>query len=414
MGLSDYGLVVVEEDEYDEAVQWALEDPLTSSIEKINTQIEEMKTIMTESKRRSDVQGKIIQEMRRRLSEAELMAEQQQQKIATLESVMSDPAMTEQITTPGRATEQTATDEEELSASEQTNEQGQGSDFENLNKLDLESKVLKLEARSRLQDDVNAKRSLLVSNLGLDNVDLIRDNHYPKIRYFLRQLDLGFVFDMKHTHVRLYKSGAIKIRYNEEWMARWTLNRITYYIKRVKEDRQFFGERIYRMAKNIKFSICTPPRFSRERRLLAAEGMRLKSTGKVKYFDFIIIHGRLLMKTFQRLDGYQFYEAFPDQNQVIKTAISSLNHKMGRHYYNMLHDKIGMPANLLRTPHPTMINMNGGPLMIHDDRTRMEARLRHEGMWYPTPGDRGMEPDNDRGVSDTDSESDMALNSAEE
>ena len=43
MGLSDYGLVVVEEDEYDEAVQWALEDPLTSSIEKINTQIEEMK-----------------------------------------------------------------------------------------------------------------------------------------------------------------------------------------------------------------------------------------------------------------------------------------------------------------------------------------------------------------------------------
>ena len=92
MGLSDYGLVVVEEDEYDEAVQWALEDPLTSSIEKINTQIEEMKTIMTENKRRSDVQGKIIQEMRRRLSEAELMAEQQQQKIATLESVMSDSA----------------------------------------------------------------------------------------------------------------------------------------------------------------------------------------------------------------------------------------------------------------------------------------------------------------------------------
>ena len=95
MGLSDYGLVEVEEDEYDEAVQWALEDPLTSSIEKINTQIGEMKTIMTESKRRSDVQGKIIQEMRRRLSEAELMAEQQQQKIATLESVMSDSAMSE-------------------------------------------------------------------------------------------------------------------------------------------------------------------------------------------------------------------------------------------------------------------------------------------------------------------------------
>ena len=98
--------------------------------------------------------------------------------------------MSEQITTPGRATEQTATDEEELSDSEQTNEQGQGSDFENLNKLDLETKALKLEARSRLQDDVNAKRSLLVSNLGLDNVDLIRNNHYPKIRYFLRQLDL--------------------------------------------------------------------------------------------------------------------------------------------------------------------------------------------------------------------------------
>ena len=120
------------------------------------------------------------------------------------------------------------------------------------------------------------------------------------------------------------------------------------------------------------------------------------------------------MKTFQRLDGYQFYEAFPDQNQVIKTAISSLNHKMGRHYYNMLNDKRGMPANFLRIPDPTMINMNGGPLMIHDTRTRMEARARHEAMWYPTPGDRGMEPDNDRGGSDINSESDMALNSAEE
>ena len=94
------------------------------------------------------------------------------------------------------------------------------------------------------------------------------------------------------------------------------------------------------------------------------------------------------MKTFQRLDGYQFYEAFPDQNQVIKTAISS-------------------------HPDPTMINMNGGALMIHDDRTRREARLRHETMRYPTPNDRGMEPDNDGGGSDIDSESDMALNSAE-
>ena len=132
------------------------------------------------------------------------------------------------------------------------------------------------------------------------------------------------------------------------------LSTITNFIKEVKGDQQFYGERIYNMAQNIKFSICTPPIFSRERCLLAT--------------------GRLLMKTYQRLDGYQFLE--------------SLNHKMGRHYVNVLNDERGIPASLLRTPDRYLNGVYGEPLMIHDDQSQIEARMRHKAMWYPKVNDR--------------------------
>ena len=421
--MSDYRHLELEDDEYDETDHW-VEDPIFSSIEEINTQIEEMKNFMSESKKRTEIQGTIIQEMRRRLSEAELVAEQQQKTIhdlseqlvtvrtmtATSESPTSGSVMSGSptsgsatmdltISESAAATTETSMGEEVSSASEQTNEQyqGPGSDSENFNKMNLIDKILKLEAKAKIQNDLECKKSLLISNLGLDNVDLMRDNHYPKIRYFLRQCDLGFVLDSlthRNSNVRLYKSGAIKIRYDQEWMARHTFNTITKWVKEVKGDRDFFTERIYNVAQNIKFSICTPPRFSRERRLLATEGMRLKNIGKIKYFDFIVIHGRLIMKTFQRLDGYQFFEAY--QNQVKKTAMSSLNHKMGRHYVNVLNDNRGMPARFLLTPDRYLNSMNGGPLMINDDRAWMEARQRHAAMWRPTVNDRGMEPDTAR------------------
>ena len=95
--------------------------------------------------------------------------------------------------------------------------------------MNLIDKILKLEAKAKIQNDLECKKSLLISNLGLDNVDLMRDNHYPKIRYFLRQCDLGFVLDQRNSNVRLYKSGAIKIRYDQEWMARHTFNNNSLY-----------------------------------------------------------------------------------------------------------------------------------------------------------------------------------------
>ena len=402
--MSDYRHLELEDDEYNEADHWG-EDPIFSSIEEINTQIEEMKNFMSESKKRTEIQGTIIQEMRRRLSEAELVAEQQQKTIHDLsEQLVTVRTMTATSESPtsgsvmsGSPTSGSATMDLTISESAAaTTETSMGEEVssENLNKMNLIDKILKLEAKAKIQNDLECKKSLLISNLGLDNVDLMRDNHYLKIRYFLRQCDLGFVLDQRNSNVRLYKSGAIKIRYDQEWMARHTFNTITKWVKEVKGDRDFFTERIYNVAQNIKFSICTPPRFSRERRLLATEGMRLKNIGKIKYFDFIVIHGRLIMKTFQRLDGYQFYEAY--QNQVKKTAMSSLNHKMGRHYVNVLNDNRGMPVRFLLTPDRYLNSMNGGPLMIYNDRALMEARQRHEGMWYPTVNDRGMQPDTAR------------------
>ena len=46
--MSDYRHVDPEDDEYDETDHWG-EDPIFSSIEEINTQIEEMKNLMSES-----------------------------------------------------------------------------------------------------------------------------------------------------------------------------------------------------------------------------------------------------------------------------------------------------------------------------------------------------------------------------
>ena len=73
--------------------------------------------------------------------------------------------------------------------------------------------------------------------------------------------------------------------------------------------------------------------------------------------------------------------------------MSSLNHKMGRHYVNVLNDNRGMPARFLLTPDDTLNNMEGGPLMINNCRARMEARQRYKAMWYSTVNYRGMEPD---------------------
>ena len=86
------------------------------------------------------------------------------------------------------------------------------------------------------------------------------------------------------TNVRLYNSGAIKIRYADEWMAHYQFKRITDFIKNVKSDRRFWGERTFQMAQKIKFTIVAPPRFSKHRRLLADAGMRLKNSGQIKYY----------------------------------------------------------------------------------------------------------------------------------
>ena len=104
--MSDYRHLELEDDEYDETDHWG-EDPIFSSIEEINTQIEEMKNFMSESKKRTEIQGTIIQEMRRRLSEAELVAEQQQKTIHDLsEQLVTVQAMT---VTSGSATSRSAT-----------------------------------------------------------------------------------------------------------------------------------------------------------------------------------------------------------------------------------------------------------------------------------------------------------------
>lgn len=257
-------------------------------------------------------------------------------------------------------------------------------------------RVLRLEEKGKLQDDMDCKKSLLISNLGIENVDQMRENHYPKIKNYLCGRDLGFLLDngaTKVSNVRLYKSGAIKIRYSEEWMAHYHFKKITDMIKEYKSDRRYWGERTYQMAHRIKFQVCTPPRFSKERRVLADEGMRLKRSGTIKFFDFLVIQGKLIMKTFQRLDGYQFYEV--NGTEVKKTTLSSLNHKRGRYYFNILNQNRGIPMIHFRVPHSSDIDMNGMPLPVYDTQPQVmtETRQRHAATWIPTPEDPAMEID---------------------
>ena len=370
---------------------------------QLKEQMEEMKNNFANSQRRTEIQGNIIQEMRRRLSEAEIIAEQQQQKIRDLSDQLEARSRSESDeiqppTAPGQETVSEVSEDGEPSGPEQTDEQhSNSSDDENVNRTNqLFKKVLRLEAKAKIEDDLECKKSLLLSNLGIDNVDLMRENHYPRIKHFLRAKELGFLIDhgaFKVTNVRLYKSGAIKIRYAEEWMAHCQFKKITDFIKRVKSDPTFWGERACLTAHNVKFSLVTPPRFSRERRVLASEGMRLKSIGKIKYFDFLVIQGALIMKTFQRLDGYQFYEA--NGREVKKTHLSSLNHKKGRYYYNILNRNRGIPLQHLQIPDPDLMDIHGRPLMILDTTAVREARQRYPAMWHPTAEDTGLEPDTD-------------------
>ena len=363
----------------------------------IKQQIEEIKTSMAEFQRRTEIQSSIIQEMRRRLSEAESHSELQEQKIRDLSEQLHTAGATGRASPTGDMSEIAPTPVTVTATPDRMEEDTHGSDSTSTSNLNaaILRRVLRLEERGKIQDDMDCKKSLLISNLGIENVDLMRENHYPKIKHYLRGRDLGFLLDdgaVKVSNVRLYKSGAIKIRYSEEWMAHYHFKKITDFIKEFKSDRRYWGDRTYEMAHRIKFQVCTPPRYSKERRVLADEGMRLKRSGTIKFFDFLVIKGKLIMKTFQRLDGYQFYEV--NGTEVTKTSLSSLNHKRGRYYFNILNQNTGIPMRHFRVPDPELEDINGRPLMFYDTQAQREARQRHAATWRPTPEDPGMEIDN--------------------
>ena len=111
---------------------------------------------MSELIRRAEIQGSILQEMRRRLAEAESKSQSQEQILRDL---------SEQLNTARAAgSPVTSTDRLEEDRTDQGDNQSQ--DSENLNAAILR-KVLRLEEKGKIQDDMECKRSLLISNLGI-------------------------------------------------------------------------------------------------------------------------------------------------------------------------------------------------------------------------------------------------------
>ena len=189
----------------------------------IKQEIEEMKNSMSEVIRRAEIQGSVLQEMRRRLAEAESKSQSQEQIIRDLSEQLNTARAAVSPVSATNRLEEDRTDQED----------NQSQDSENLNAAILR-RVLRLEEKGKIQDDMECKRSLLISNLGIENVDLMRQNHYPRIRDFLRRAEIGFLLDVgvtRVTNVRLYNSGAIKIRYAEEWMAHHQFKRITDFLR---------------------------------------------------------------------------------------------------------------------------------------------------------------------------------------
>ena len=166
-----------------------------------------------------------------------------------------------------------------------------------------------LTFKTRQEDDL-CRRTIIFSNLSMLkpeiwNKDGEENNFWPNLRGRLRSIGLDYILH-NSQHVKLYKSGSLRITYYKAYEARymlnWLKNQVTEFnnLPRNRDGSVGDGE-IPDFALDahykLKFSMATPQRFLRKRKTLEKLAKKLKKEGRIVYFDYIIRGGQIYLKT---------------------------------------------------------------------------------------------------------------------
>ena len=189
------------------------------------------------------------------------------------------------------------------------------------------SSVMKtlMNFQKKIEDD-RCRRTIIISNLSLFKHESWHNgslkNFWPRLRNTLRAVSLDFI--LRHNvHVKLCKSGALRITYDHACYARAIIDELKRRAARWKtlprtmEDNLailydditagpvLIPDQMYDIHINLKFCLATPARHHKSRKILEKLARKLKKENKIVYFDFIVHGDNMILKTLWKKTNFQ-------------------------------------------------------------------------------------------------------------
>ena len=270
----------------EDIIHTSIQDMRSLVIEYVN---EKIATLQEMQRRRDDVYNGVIAEMRRRISETEEINVQLRRE---LQGIQQHTAMAH----PGHGEE------------EDRGDTGGGDILPNADTITQEVAQEVKRIKWTYEDEV-CKRSIILSGISLNQImeDGPQIGQYvPRIKSALRLLDLSFLMNQVSSY-KLFRSGALKITYENAYFAKTMLSALRRFIGDIKsryraidnldEEEGRPSELQFRAAQKMKFSIVSHNRFAHDRRVLTKAGKYLKNQNLIRFFDLLIINGRMVLKT---------------------------------------------------------------------------------------------------------------------
>ena len=274
-----------------------MEDIIHTSIRDMRSLVieyvdEKIATLQEMQRRRDDIYNGIIAEMRRRISETEETNVHLRQELQGIQQRDS-------LARHGHGEE------------EDRGDTGGGDILPNADTVTQEVERIR-DTQDKIrwkQEDEICKRSIILSGISLNQIMEDRPQigqYVPRIKSALRLLDLSFLMNQVSSY-KLFRSGALRITYENAYFAKMMLSALRRFIGDIKrryraidnldEEEGRPSELQYRAAQKMKFSIVSHNRFAHDRRVLTKAGKYLKNQNLIRFFDLIIINGRMVLKT---------------------------------------------------------------------------------------------------------------------
>ena len=274
-----------------------MEDIIHTSIRDMRSLVieyvdEKIATLQEMQRRRDDIYNGIIAEMRRRISETEETNVHLRQELHGIQQRDS-------LARHGHGEE------------EDRGDTGGGDILPNADTVTQEVERIR-DTQDKIrwkQEDEICKRSIILSGISLNQIMEDRPQigqYVPRIKSALRLLDLSFLMNQVSSY-KLFRSGALRITYENAYFAKMMLSALRRFIGDIKrryravdnldEEEGRPSELQLRAAQNMKFSIVSHNRFANDRRVLTKAGKYLKNENLINFFDLLIINGEMILKT---------------------------------------------------------------------------------------------------------------------